>query len=689
MMMSSMAKNIYGNILVCLSAQKNVQRLGFLFVFILLVGARLAAANACIPTDASGAQEAKQDNSQIILRCEQRLDEIGKSDPSYASLSLALATLYQKTGDLGSAEAILKAVLEKTPPISNSEKIASLRQLGIVYFTQRQYDASFTMFEQALNLMIKLDDKEYMALGYNDLASVYQAYGDYDSAAKLLLLSYDLHTEVNNTIGRASALNNLGTLYREQGAFDEAIVSLRRSYTLYQTSNSTLRAAMTLANLGNTFLQSGDSIKAIDLLQEAATSLQSLNAYHLLAKVYVLLAEAKVASNAPDQAQEFLNQAKLSWNMLQAKADNPKYWFIQGNVFELKNELKQAEHAYQQAFQQVKQDNEFGFQIKLYEAMAKLNEKQQDFQSSSQYWQYYASTLEKQRTLKNSINSKKLRSTFSFKDENASVNWINSRAAIALFSAMLSIVILFFYTRIKNLLVKRKAATRKEPSTSSDTAIQTNDMFCFAKSAPLTSNTTNIGMTSSGATNIAMKSSTTAVKSEPPFNDIHDFCGISESNLVSPVFDSSSMSNVALNFAANDVEDTEKNSNALSQNDTNTYASSEKESDVYRQQLVEMMHLALQMWEEHTQTGKLELAEKSKIWSVGVDDGRLRARAMERYFSINTLPQKPRWRSVVRTCNYVLRHCCEKSLYREELEANVKSFQAVIKRKATIVSKCG
>lgn len=88
------------------------------------------------------------------------------------------------------------------------------------------------------------------------------------------------------------------------------------------------------------------------------------------------------------------------------------------------------------------------------------------------------------------------------------------------------------------------------------------------------------------------------------------------------------------------------------------------------------------MWEENTQTGKLELAQQSKIWSVGIDDGRLRARAMERYFSLATLPQNPRWRTVVRTCNFVLQKCQGQSLYRQELETKLMQLQTQIKSRS-------
>ena len=74
----------------------------------------------------------------------------------------------------------------------------------------------------------------------------------------------------------------------------------------------------------------------------------------------------------------------------------------------------------------------------------------------------------------------------------------------------------------------------------------------------------------------------------------------------------------------------------------------------YRSALVALMTGALDVWEATTGTGKIDLAEKSGIWRVNIDDGRLRTRSMDRYFQLNRLPANPRWREVVRTAHFVL-----------------------------------
>lgn len=77
----------------------------------------------------------------------------------------------------------------------------------------------------------------------------------------------------------------------------------------------------------------------------------------------------------------------------------------------------------------------------------------------------------------------------------------------------------------------------------------------------------------------------------------------------------------------------------------------------FRAALVELMLAVVEAWERSTRTTRIELAERSRLWRVTIDDGRLRVRAMERYLALPKLPRQPRWREVLRTAYFVLAEC--------------------------------
>ncbi|MGJ7901574.1 tetratricopeptide repeat protein [Lysobacter sp. 1R34A] len=104
----------------------------------------------------------------------------------------------------------------------------------------------------------------------------------------------------------------------------------------------------------------------------------------------------------------------------------------------------------------------------------------------------------------------------------------------------------------------------------------------------------------------------------------------------------------------------------------------------FRRALVELMLAVVEAWERSTGQGRLELAEKSRIWRVTVDDGRLRARAMERYLSLAKLPRQPRWRDVLRSAYYVLAECPLEESVRTELQKHVDTVLTYTRRHALV-----
>jgi two-component system sensor histidine kinase ChiS len=104
----------------------------------------------------------------------------------------------------------------------------------------------------------------------------------------------------------------------------------------------------------------------------------------------------------------------------------------------------------------------------------------------------------------------------------------------------------------------------------------------------------------------------------------------------------------------------------------------------FRRLLVELMLALIDAWERTTGTNRIEMAERSRIWSINIDDGRLRARAMERYLNLSKLPQNPRWRDVLRSAYYVMGQCPLDAQEREALQRRVDAVIAYTRRNALV-----
>lgn len=81
-----------------------------------------------------------------------------------------------------------------------------------------------------------------------------------------------------------------------------------------------------------------------------------------------------------------------------------------------------------------------------------------------------------------------------------------------------------------------------------------------------------------------------------------------------------------------------------------------------------VINLAVDYWVTATRMTKVELADKSKLWSVYYEkDGFARTQTLDKYLAEETLPQRPRWKTIINTADFVLNHCGEDSQLRNEL----------------------
>ncbi len=99
---------------------------------------------------------------------------------------------------------------------------------------------------------------------------------------------------------------------------------------------------------------------------------------------------------------------------------------------------------------------------------------------------------------------------------------------------------------------------------------------------------------------------------------------------------------------------------------------SELHKEALKKALVELLIDATTIWEKTTQSSLIEMAEQSKIWTVSIDNGTLRTRSLEKYLSLDKIPDNPRWRNVVQTGHFILSQDNLQKKDREILEAHIE-----------------
>ena len=94
---------------------------------------------------------------------------------------------------------------------------------------------------------------------------------------------------------------------------------------------------------------------------------------------------------------------------------------------------------------------------------------------------------------------------------------------------------------------------------------------------------------------------------------------------------------------------------------------------IVRKTLVTTLRMSLEIWEAETDKTELDFALESNIWGTHLDSktGTYRSRGLQKYLSEVSLPAYPRWRKVIQTTQFVIRHCPENSASYKKLSVQL------------------
>lgn len=93
-----------------------------------------------------------------------------------------------------------------------------------------------------------------------------------------------------------------------------------------------------------------------------------------------------------------------------------------------------------------------------------------------------------------------------------------------------------------------------------------------------------------------------------------------------------------------------------------------------RELAVNVIRESLNLWQVYTGKSKAHLAESSNLWRVYMDGSTAKTRTLDKYLSLQTLPKKPRWETVLRTAGHVLEHCDLKEQDKQTLNRLVQQL---------------
>ena len=90
---------------------------------------------------------------------------------------------------------------------------------------------------------------------------------------------------------------------------------------------------------------------------------------------------------------------------------------------------------------------------------------------------------------------------------------------------------------------------------------------------------------------------------------------------------------------------------------------------------VQLMNNILTCWHDCTGGSKADLAHQTGLWKVYVDrNGWERTQTLDKYLEQATIPENPRYKTVIQTAEYVILHC-ENSPHLNDIEHSLSELK--------------
>ena len=272
-----------------------------------------ALAVAAEPHTVEGSQQARwlrtlevnHDNLRAALT---HLKSVEDAD-GYRSTASALAPLWRLHGHLSEGRRWLVDALAST----QDESVLTTKLLtavGLLAYTQGDYEAAEGFLEESLSLSVRLGVAERVRASLNNLGTVAVARGDHDGARVLFERSMAIARKNDDELGVAYAAHNLADLALNERDFVAARDLAMGSYRLWEELGDVEGRAGALTNAGLAAAQLGDLIDAGKLLVEALSVARDLGSQEMLASCLDGLAVVAVNSGKADEAARLLGAAE-------------------------------------------------------------------------------------------------------------------------------------------------------------------------------------------------------------------------------------------------------------------------------------------------------------------------------------------------------------------------------------------
>ncbi|MGH9846430.1 MAG: tetratricopeptide repeat protein, partial [Blastocatellia bacterium] len=148
-------------------------------------------------------------------------------------------------------------------------EIRLLHRLGVLLYSQGEYEEALRHYQLALKLAEELSDRKGMATLLHQIGNLYSRRGDYDAALQQYQQSLAIEEKFGDRAGVAASLHQVGTIHQLRGEYDEALRQYQQSLAIEEKHGNRAGVATSLHQIGTIHQLRGEYDEALRQYQQS------------------------------------------------------------------------------------------------------------------------------------------------------------------------------------------------------------------------------------------------------------------------------------------------------------------------------------------------------------------------------------------------------------------------------------
>ncbi|HSH04393.1 MAG TPA: tetratricopeptide repeat protein [Anaerolineae bacterium] len=171
-----------------------------------------------------------------------------------------------------------------------------------------KYEESLAQGLKAINILLAIDDKEYLPYIYNTVASCYRNLGNRSEALEYQFKQMKVSEQIGDRHGLAVSTVGIGISYNDMGDFERTLEYFQKGLEIFRELGNKYWIALSLNNISYAWFQKGDYEEALKFGFECLEFARTHNNRRMETSVCNTIGEIYVKSGDTEQAKKYIEQ---------------------------------------------------------------------------------------------------------------------------------------------------------------------------------------------------------------------------------------------------------------------------------------------------------------------------------------------------------------------------------------------